>query len=321
MSYPDYSFSDELPAPSDLGIRRKASFNALFDSITGVNFYIDSIGFGEPTGLSKLRGGAFIQNQRPMGLQFFMNTGLQCSNGAPMYEYISTIPKGDALGKNVQSFLTSASLPAMRGLAPGILEDVKDSLNPERMFSIFSDDSKSHENSELSKSLKSVSKFTNMIPNIPRSKNKDKKDSGKKEDSDLTNALQQVAGMVSNVQNSKAFPKCKKVRMTVGDGKGRIQSAYNPSNVWIEGQVDTVNGQPTQERWVFDSWITKDEWDKVPKTEAPAIPKKKGKAQLPEMTCESFETMESSLNRSHLYATILLGALSVGIIYYKTFTK
>jgi hypothetical protein len=216
--------------------------------------------FGQPTGLAQRVGGPFTENQRPMGLQFFMNTGIQCSNGAPMHEYISTIPTGNALGKSVQGYLQSARLPAMRGLAPGILEDVKDTLNPARFF---------------------------------------------------------------DIAQSTAYPKCRKVRLPVGDSKGQIRSSYEPSNVWIEGKVDTVGGKPTQERWIFDKWITKEEWDAEPKTEEPPIPTQMGRAIRPELTCQSegFQTMESSLQTSHIYATILLTALSLGFLYYKTATK
>lgn len=251
MSFPKYSFSDEMAAPSDLGIRREASASAVIDSITGVNYYVDSMAFGQPTGLSLQQGGAFVRNQRPLGIQFFVNTGLQCSNGASMSEYVSTIPKGDALEPSVQNLLRKGGLPPMRGLGPGILEDVKDTLNPQRLFT----------------------------------------------------QLQ-----------STSFAACKKVRLPVGDSKGQIRSSEDPSNVWIEGSVQWVNGQPTQERWIFDRWISKEAWNAHPKTEAPQIfPRVIEKQREVHGVTECFTTQT---HVSQLYAGILLAVTAFGILYY-----
>lgn len=204
MSFPNYSFSDEIAAPRDLGIRRQASFEAIADSLTGVNYYMDTIGFGAPTGIAQLRGGAFANTQRPLGLRFFVNTGLQCSNGAAMHEYISTIPQGDSLGKPVQGALKKMQLPPMKGLVPGILEDTKDSLNPNNLFSAF-----------------------------------------------------QASG----------YPACKKERQPVGDSRNQIRSQLDPAAVWIQGPVQMRDGVPTQEQWILDRWITKEEWTAEPKSE------------------------------------------------------
>ncbi len=125
-TWPDYTLNDELPAPSELGVRREGTFSAIADSLGAVNYYTDSIAFGEATGLARARG----LNQDPLGIRFFAKTGLQCSNGAPMHEYIDTIPKGDALGKTMQKTLKKLKLPTMRGHVPGILEDTKASLDP-----------------------------------------------------------------------------------------------------------------------------------------------------------------------------------------------
>lgn len=133
MDFPEYSYADETLAPTDLGIRRELSIGAVVDSVTGMNYYVDTLAFGSPTGLSALRGGVFSQN-KPLGVDFFADTGLQCSNGAAMHEYISTIPKGDGVGQVAGKKLKRAGLPSLRGIAPGILEDAKDGLNPLPFF-------------------------------------------------------------------------------------------------------------------------------------------------------------------------------------------
>ena len=47
-----------------------------------------------------------------------------------MWYYVNGIPTGESLGPKVKAGLASAGLPGLRGLAPGILEDAKDALNP-----------------------------------------------------------------------------------------------------------------------------------------------------------------------------------------------
>jgi hypothetical protein len=47
-----------------------------------------------------------------------------------MYQYVNGIPDGTALGKSVKRALEQLGVPGMRGLAPGMMEDVKSALDP-----------------------------------------------------------------------------------------------------------------------------------------------------------------------------------------------
>jgi hypothetical protein len=124
--FPNYSFADELASPADLGIYRDGSFNAISRAVAGVNYYSDTVGFGQATGLAAQNG----LKQNPLGIRFFSKTGLVCSNGANMYEYIDTIPSG-MISETVKKQLEKNGLPpGLRGLAPGILEDTTRALNP-----------------------------------------------------------------------------------------------------------------------------------------------------------------------------------------------
>lgn len=125
MTGPDYSFADNILLPGQVGVRDGDSIGSVIDAVKGASYYIDMIGFGESS--SPLSRGLPV---KPLGVNTFMKTGMQCSNGADMYIYVEGVPKGDALGKRVSDGLRSAGLPGMRGLAPGILEDIKDSLDP-----------------------------------------------------------------------------------------------------------------------------------------------------------------------------------------------
>jgi hypothetical protein len=125
---PSYNFGDELATPSDLGIERSGSVDAIIRAVAGVNYYTDAIGFGDSTGLAKNQGWA----NRPLGIRFFTKTGLVCSNGADMYEYVNGIPSGlpGRVGKEVQRTLGVQ----FRGLAPGIVEDAVKAVNPAPLF-------------------------------------------------------------------------------------------------------------------------------------------------------------------------------------------
>ena len=125
---PKYSFADQLATPSELGIGRDGSFDGIMRAVAGVNYYVDAIGFGEATGLAKMNG----MEQVPLGIQYFMKTGATCSNGADMYEYVSTIPKGlpGRVGDEIQKTMGVK----FRGLAPGIVEDAASALNPLPLF-------------------------------------------------------------------------------------------------------------------------------------------------------------------------------------------
>ena len=123
---PSYDFADELPLPGAVGVRRGGNMEDVIDATKGAAFYTDMIGFGQSS--SSLTSG--MGALRPLGINYFIRTGLQCENGADMWYYVNGIPTGESLGPKVKAGLASAGLPGLRGLAPGILEDAKDALNP-----------------------------------------------------------------------------------------------------------------------------------------------------------------------------------------------
>ena len=234
--FPKYSFEDELASPRELGIRRDGSFDSIARAVAGINYYSDAIGFGSATGFAKIQG----LNQKPLGVRFFTKVGLTCSNGAEMYDYIDTIPKGNLLGKRVTAELDAMGLPRMQGLAPGILEDSMSALNP-----------------------------------VP--------------------LLKAASG--------SGYPACKKVQLPVGDANGALKSRYDANNVWVKGPVEMKGGAPHQTRWVFDKWISMEEFDAAPKTEAAKV--------------EGFEVEQ--LPYSKAVAGALIAVLALGVLAaYKT---
>lgn len=120
-----YKPADQMLTPSQIGVRVGDSMGDVVNGIKGVGFYIDQIGFGAPS--TGLTNGMPL---KPLGVNYFINTGTKCSNGADMWTYIQGIPDGSALGEGVKNAMAQMGMPALRGLAPGMLEDAENGLNP-----------------------------------------------------------------------------------------------------------------------------------------------------------------------------------------------
>ena len=120
-----YSAADQLPNPVAYGCADGDSMDSVMGCVGSVGAYVDTIGFGQSS--SFLTAGLPI---KPLGVNYFMNTGQICDNGATMYEYFQGIPEGNALGKKIQRAMSQMGLPALRGLAPGMVEDAENALNP-----------------------------------------------------------------------------------------------------------------------------------------------------------------------------------------------
>ena len=120
-----YNPADAMLTPSQIGVRVGDSMSDVIAGIKGVGFYADQIGFGAPS--TKLTKGMPI---KPLGINYFMKTGSKCSNGADMWYYMRGIPDGNALGEKMKRVMAEMNMPPLRGLAPGMIEDAKNALNP-----------------------------------------------------------------------------------------------------------------------------------------------------------------------------------------------
>jgi hypothetical protein len=126
----EYNIADNIPTPDQIFVK-----NSIYDSIRGVQFYSDVIAYGNRSNdllkeMYMLNNGKIEPvNFGPFGINQFVKTGQQCSNGADTYTYIHGIPKGDMFGKTIQRALKETHLPPLKGLGPGIIEDVKYSMD------------------------------------------------------------------------------------------------------------------------------------------------------------------------------------------------
>ena len=126
---PSYSPANALLSPPEIGVTTGDNMSDVVNAVKGVAYYADMIGFGQSS--SGLTAGMPL---KPLGINYFINTGQTCSNGANMFQYFQGIPQGDALGSRVQTVMAQMGLPALKGLAPGMIEDAENALNPEPLL-------------------------------------------------------------------------------------------------------------------------------------------------------------------------------------------
>jgi hypothetical protein len=120
-----YKPADAMMSPPQIGVQVGDSMGDVINAVKGVGFYSDQIGFGAPsTGLTQ---GMPLQ---PLGVNYFIKTGISCSNGADMWQYMQGITQGDALGDHIKKVMSEMGLPPLKGLAPGMIEDAENALNP-----------------------------------------------------------------------------------------------------------------------------------------------------------------------------------------------
>lgn len=120
-----YNPADAMLTPSQIGVKVGDSMDDVMAGIKGVGFYADQIGFGAPS--TKLTEKMRI---KPLGINYFIKTGSKCSNGADMWYYMKGIPDGNALGEKMKRVMAEMNMPELKGLAPGMIEDAKNALNP-----------------------------------------------------------------------------------------------------------------------------------------------------------------------------------------------
>ena len=128
-----YSAADNLKTPGEIGVNVGDSMEDVIRGVKGVGYYADQIGFGQSS--NSITGGMDL---KPLGVNYFIKTGAQCSNGADMWYYMEGIPTGNALGTKVANAMKNMGLPPLKGLAPGMIEDAKNALNPMPLVSALS---------------------------------------------------------------------------------------------------------------------------------------------------------------------------------------
>ena len=244
---PKFSFADEIPTPYQIGVYSGGDFDAIQGALAGVSYYVDTIGFGSQSAVSQTLG---APNQTPIGLQYFMKTGIKCSNGQDMYDYVNSIPQGDALGQRIGTAIQNTMGVGLKGLGPGMVEDAENALNP-----------------------------------MP--------------------ILQAVAG--------NPFPRCKQVRLPVGDQNGTLQSS--DGDIWVEPDgIDYDGSQPMQTRWILDSYVDQATYKADGNGGVTDTPPVDIGVTIPDIS-ESFMS-----SQYHSWNPLLAGGLAVGLALVVAYT-
>jgi hypothetical protein len=123
---PSYSYSDNIPGPTSLGVGSDGSFSQLFSNLGASIQYVKVMLTGDP----------------PLGNAYFVNTGGTCTapDGSTQsrMNFINNFPSGRTLlpkSLNELSFLTSD----LNGLVPGVVGDIE-GLNPVYLFNAMTAD-------------------------------------------------------------------------------------------------------------------------------------------------------------------------------------
>jgi hypothetical protein len=121
---PSYSYVDNIPGPSSLGIGSDGTFSQLGTNLSGIGTYVSTMIDGDP----------------PLGNQFFVNTGGTCiapdGSSQSRYNYINNKPSGAGILPASMSEIGSG----MNGLVPGVIGDIE-GLNPMYMMKAIMADS------------------------------------------------------------------------------------------------------------------------------------------------------------------------------------
>lgn len=124
---PSYSYSDNIPGPTSLGVGSDGSFGQLSTNLGAATTYVKMMITGDP----------------PLGNSFFVNTGGACTapDGSTQsrMNFINNISSGKDLvpqSLNELSFLTSD----LNGLIPGVVGDIE-GLDPLYLFNAMTADS------------------------------------------------------------------------------------------------------------------------------------------------------------------------------------
>jgi hypothetical protein len=85
--------------------------------------------------------------------------------------------------------------------------------------------------------------------------------------------------------------------------ENQTRSRYDTNAVWIKEPWKPINGAPSQTRWVFDRYVSMEEYDATKKTEQPGV--------LPPT-----EGFSGSSTSDKIAAGVLFAALFFGIVTY-----
>jgi hypothetical protein len=127
---PDYNYSKQIKAPSEMGMSSNGSFETLADDIGGLIAYVDVLVTGR---------GKASHTGKPLGTKFFLPTVMKCKDQATGKDvvrsiYVNNIPDGSI--PFVSQGMGGATFTEFEGLLPGVLSNIAQ-INPMQILSAF----------------------------------------------------------------------------------------------------------------------------------------------------------------------------------------
>lgn len=123
---PSYSYSDNIPGPTSMGVGGDGSFGQLFTNLNAAKNYVKIMITGDP----------------PLGNAYFVNTGGTCTapdgSTQPRLNFINNRPAGSELVPSSLSELSFLSSD-LNGLIPGVVGDLE-GLDPLYLFNAMTAD-------------------------------------------------------------------------------------------------------------------------------------------------------------------------------------
>lgn len=127
---PDYSYWQQIYAPSEIGMSAEGTVTALENDIAGLIGYTQLLVTG---------GGRASKVDGPLGNKFFLETGAKCKDKATGEKvtrsiYINNVPDGSI--PFISAGMGGASFSTFEGIIPGTLSNVAH-INPMQIFQSF----------------------------------------------------------------------------------------------------------------------------------------------------------------------------------------
>ena len=126
---PDYNYSAQIKAPSEMGMSAEGNFGTLSDDISGLIAYVDVL----VTGTSKAS-----RTGQPLGNKFFLPTSMKCDdldgNSVTRSIYVNNVPDGTI--PFVSEAMGGGGFTQFEGLLPGVMSNLAQ-INPLQILQAF----------------------------------------------------------------------------------------------------------------------------------------------------------------------------------------
>ena len=107
---PNYSPGDQLALPGQIGVKRGGGLKDVINAVKGVGYYTDMVAFGAAS-TSFTRG----KGQKPLGVNYFINTGSYYSYLLRQTQFIETFQNSDEIKSNTTLYFKRNELGVSAG--------------------------------------------------------------------------------------------------------------------------------------------------------------------------------------------------------------